>query len=211
MRTGDDRILTVPNVISVIRLCCIPVFLWLLFSQTNRGGAAVLLAAIGATDWIDGYIARRFDQGSTLGKIIDPVADRLLLGVGVVALMIDGAVPWWFGGLVLFREIAVSLAVVSLASMGARRIDVTWVGKCATFGLMTAFPLFLASHSTFSCNDIARWAAWIVGLPSLVLSYQAALGYVPLARNALREGRSGRATARADTGLSPDQKANGSD
>jgi cardiolipin synthase (CMP-forming) len=192
MRTGDDRILTVPNIISVIRLGCIPVFLWLLFSQKNRGAAAVLLAILGATDWVDGYIARRFDQGSTLGKIIDPVADRLLLGVGVVALMIDGAVPWWFGGLVLFREAVVSLAVLSLASMGARRIDVTWVGKCATFGLMTAFPLFLASRSTFSWHDIARFAAWIVGIPSLVLSYRAAMGYVPLAQNALREGRIGR-------------------
>jgi cardiolipin synthase (CMP-forming) len=192
MRTGDDRILTVPNVISVVRLCCIPVFLWLLFSQKNRGAAAVLLAVLGATDWVDGYIARRFDQGSTLGKIIDPIADRLLLGVGVVALIIDGAVPWWFGGLVLFRETVVSLAVLSLATMGARRIDVTWVGKCATFGLMTAFPLFLASRSTFSWNDIARFAAWIVGIPSLVLSYRAAWGYIPLARNALREGRNGR-------------------
>jgi cardiolipin synthase (CMP-forming) len=193
MRTGDDRILTIPNVISVIRLCCIPVFLWLLFSRKDRGTASVLLAVLGATDWVDGYIARRFDQGSTLGKIIDPVADRLLLGIGVVALMIDGAVPWWFGGLVLFREAAVSLAVLSLASMGARRIDVTWIGKCATFGLMTAFPLFLASRSTFSWNDIARYVAWIVGIPSLFLSYQAALGYVPLARSALRDGRKSRA------------------
>jgi cardiolipin synthase (CMP-forming) len=162
MRTGDDRILTIPNVISVIRLCCIPVFLWLLFSRKDRGTASVLLAVLGATDWVDGYIARRFDQGSTLGKIIDPVADRLL-------------------------------AVLSLASMGARRIDVTWIGKCATFGLMTAFPLFLASRSTFSWNDIARYVAWIVGIPSLFLSYQAALGYVPLARSALRDGRKSRA------------------
>jgi cardiolipin synthase (CMP-forming) len=207
MRTGDDRILTVPNVISVVRLCCIPVFLWLLFSHRNRGAAAVLLAVLGATDWVDGYIARRFDQGSTLGKIIDPVADRLLLGVGVVALMIDGAVPRWFGGLVLFREAVISLAVVSLATMGARRIDVTWVGKCATFGLMTAFPLFLASRSTFSWNDIARWAAWIVGIPSLVLSYQAAMGYVPLARNALREGRNGRTNASSPTNDDPEPRS----
>jgi cardiolipin synthase (CMP-forming) len=189
MRTGDSRILTVPNVISVIRLVCIPVFIWLLFSQKDRGRAAVLLAVLGATDWVDGYIARRFDQGSTLGKIIDPVADRLLLGVGVVSLMVDGAVEWWFGGLVLFREVAVSLAVVGLASLGARRIDVTWVGKCATFGLMTAFPLFLASRSEFSWNDIARWSGWIIGVPSLVLSFYAAVGYIPIARTALREGR----------------------
>jgi cardiolipin synthase (CMP-forming) len=192
MRTGDSRILTVPNVISVIRLCCIPLFVWLLFSKKDRGAAAILLAAIGATDWIDGYIARRFDQGSTLGKIIDPVADRLLLGVGVVSLMIDRSVHWWFGGLVLFREVAVSLTVVALASLGAKRIDVTWVGKCATFGMMTAFPLFLAGQSEFSWNDIARWLGWIIGIPSLVLSFYAAFAYIPIARTALREGRSGR-------------------
>lgn len=193
MRQGDSRILTVPNVISVVRLGCIPVFLWLLFSKENRGVAAVLLAAIGATDWVDGYIARRFDQGSSLGKIIDPVADRALLGIGVVALMIDGAVPWWFGSLALFREALVSLAVLGLATLGARRIDVTWIGKCATFGLMTTFPLFLASNASFSWFDFARAAAWIIGLPSLVLSYYAAVGYLPIARQALTEGRTARA------------------
>lgn len=193
MRQGDSRILTLPNVISVVRLCCIPLFLWLLFSKKDREGGAVLLAGIGTTDWIDGYIARRFDQGSTLGKIIDPVADRLLLGVGVVALMVDGAVPWWFGSLALLREALVSVGVVGLASLGARRIDVTWVGKCATFGLMTTFPLFLASKASFSWHDFARAMAWIIGIPSVALSYYAAVGYLPIAKQALSEGRTGRA------------------
>jgi cardiolipin synthase (CMP-forming) len=190
MRTGDDRILTVPNLITLVRLCCIPVFVWLLFHQKQRGNAAILLASLGATDWVDGSIARRFNQGSTLGKVLDPVADRLLLGTAVVSLMIDGAVPWWFGLLVLGREVAISIAVLGLASLGARRIDVTWVGKCATFGLMTAFPLFLASRSTWSWRDIAQVLAWIVGVPSMILSYYAAIGYLPLARTALRSGRS---------------------
>ncbi len=197
MRRGDERIVTIPNVISLGRLCCIPIFVWLLFARDDRNGAAILLAAIGATDWVDGYIARHFDQGSTLGKIIDPVADRLLLGVGVVALMIDGAVPWWFGGLTLLREVLVSLGVLGLASLGAKRIDVTWVGKCATFGLMTAFPLFLASKATFSWHDIARGAAWVIGVPSLVLSYYAAYAYLPIAKQALREGRMGRTVGKS--------------
>lgn len=184
--------LTVPNIVTLVRLCLIPVFVWLLFGRDNRGGSALLLAALGATDWVDGWIARRFDQGSTIGKILDPVADRLLLGVGVTSIIIDRSVPFWFGALVVGREIVVSVAVLAIASLGARRIDVTWVGKCATFGLMTAFPLFLASRADFSSSDVARVLAWIVGIPSLVLSYQAALGYVPIARTALREGRAGR-------------------
>jgi cardiolipin synthase len=87
---GEDRILTIPNIISVVRLLCVPVFLWLLFDQDNRVAAAGLLAVLGATDWIDGYIARHYDQVSALGKILDPVADRVLLIVGVVAILIDG-------------------------------------------------------------------------------------------------------------------------
>ena len=88
---GLDRIWTIPNLLSVIRLLCIPLFLWLLFHDDNRAGAAGLLAGLGATDWVDGYIARHFDQTSTLGKILDPTADRLLLLVGVFAILIDGA------------------------------------------------------------------------------------------------------------------------
>ena len=90
---GEDRILTIPNLLSLIRLACVPLFLWLLFGRDNRYGAAWLLAGLGATDWVDGYIARRFNQVSTLGKILDPAADRILLGVGVVAILIDGSVP----------------------------------------------------------------------------------------------------------------------
>ena len=88
-----DRRLTIPNVISVVRLCCLPLFLCLLFGRDNRAAAAWLLAALGATDLIDGYIARRFDQVSDLGKILDPVADRLLFFVGVGGIMVDGSVP----------------------------------------------------------------------------------------------------------------------
>lgn len=206
-RSGDARVLTIPNVISVVRLACVPWFLWLLFARDNRAAAAVLLAVLGATDWVDGYIARNFDQGSTLGKIVDPIADRILLGVGVGAIIIDRSVPLWVGVLVVGREIVVSVAVLVLAALGARRIDVTWWGKCGTFGLMTAFPLFLASHATFGWHRGAGVLAWIVVVPSLCFAYYAAWSYVPIARRALREGREGRAarasgaeTARTERG-----------
>ncbi|CAN5779229.1 CDP-alcohol phosphatidyltransferase family protein [soil metagenome] len=198
---GDaSRILTVPNVISLVRLLCLPIFVYLLFGRDNRAGAAGLLAALGATDWIDGYIARHFDQVSELGKVLDPVADRLLFFVGIGCILIDGTVPVWFAVLVLVREAVVAATTVVLGLMGARRIDVTWWGKAGTFGLMFAFPLFLASESTMGWADTGRFFAWFTGIPGLVFSYVAWALYLPLGLAALRGGRADRATAAAGSG-----------
>ena len=187
---GEDRILTIPNVISVVRLLCVPVFLWLLFDQENRVAAAGLLAILGATDWIDGYIARHYDQVSNLGKVLDPVADRVLLIVGVVAILIDGAAPLGVGILSLLREGLVTVAVLVLAACGAARIDVTWYGKAGTFSVMFAFPLFLwASAGDDKVNDLAYLAAWGFAIPGLILGYIALAQYVPLGLQALRDGR----------------------
>ncbi len=189
--TRTDRILTIPNVITVVRLCLLPVFLWLLFAQDDRANAAWLLAALGTTDFFDGYIARHFDQESDLGKVLDPVADRLLFFVGVGGILIDGSVPVWFAIAVLVREALVAGATLALAALGARRIDVTWYGKAGTFGLMVAFPLFLASESTLGWADQAETFAWGAGIPGLALSWFSAALYVPLARRALQESREG--------------------
>ena len=184
------RIVTIPNVITLIRLVCVPVFVWLL-ADDELLNAAALLAVLGATDWVDGWIARRFDQGSDLGKVFDPVADRILLLVAGVALIVQGSVPLVVGILVLVREVVISVAVLALAAAGARRIDVQWVGKAGTLALMFAFPLYLwadAIHGTAS--DVVLFAAWFMAVCGLVLSYYAAATYVPLARAALRDGRS---------------------
>jgi cardiolipin synthase len=188
---SPDRILTVPNLISVVRLGCVPLFLWLLFGQEDRHTAAWLLAVLGCTDWVDGYLARRWNQVSTVGKVLDPTADRLLLAVGVVAILVDGSVPALVGWLTIVREVVVGLAVVVLALLGARRIDVTWAGKSGTFGQMVAFPLFLVSHAGVNWSDIAGVLAWVAVIPGLAFSYWAAVAYVPLAREALRAGRVG--------------------
>lgn len=181
-----DRILTIPNVITIVRLCLLPVFLWLLFGKEDRAYAAWLLAFIGTTDFFDGWIARRYDQASNLGKILDPVADRLLFIVGGGGILIDGSVPTWFAVVVLTREALVSGATLVLAALGARRIDVTWFGKAGTWGLMMAFPFFLAHESALEWWQ--GWA-WLTGIPGLALSLYAAVLYVPMARTALREGR----------------------
>jgi cardiolipin synthase (CMP-forming) len=183
------NVLTLPNVITLGRLACLPVFLWLLFGKEDRVAAAALLALLGITDWVDGYLARHLGQVSELGKILDPVADRLLFFVGAGGILIDGSVPTWFAVIVLVREALVGGATVVLAALGARRIDVTWFGKAGTFGLMIAFPMFLASNSDLSWADTAWVLAWIAGIPGLALSLYAAVLYVPIARRALREGR----------------------
>jgi cardiolipin synthase len=183
------RIVTIPNMISMVRLGCAPVFVWLL-AEDDLLAAAALLAVLGASDWVDGWIARRFDQGSDLGKVLDPVADRILLLLAAVALVVQGSVPLVVGILVLVREVVVSVAVLALAAAGARRIDVQWVGKAGTLALMFAFPLYLwADAISGTASDFVLAAAWFMAVCGLVLSYYAALTYVPLARAALRDGR----------------------
>jgi cardiolipin synthase len=188
---GEDRILTIPNALSLIRLACVPLFLYLLFGRDNRQGAAWLLAALGCSDWVDGYIARRFNQVSTLGKILDPAADRVLLAVGVFAILIDGSVPAWVAWLAIAREVAVGGGVLVLAAMGARRVDVQWLGKCGAFAMMIAFPLFLVSHAGVSWRGPARDVAWVMVSFGLVFGYWSAFRYIALGRSALQKGRVG--------------------
>ena len=192
---GLDRILTAPNVITLLRLLCIPIFLWLLFGVHRQTAAAVLLAVLGATDWVDGFVARRYGQVSTFGKVLDPTADRLLVGTGVIAIMIYGAVPLWFGIATIAREVLVSAMVVLLAAMGAARIDVLWVGKAGTFGLMFAYPTFLLGYGNAGWQVPIRAIAWVTGLIGLALAWWAAGSYIAPARRALREGRAARRSA----------------
>ncbi len=190
---ASTAILTVPNVISFVRLLCMPLFLYLLFGRENRAGAAYLLAVLGATDFVDGYIARRFGQVSELGKILDPTADRLLLLVGVGGIYFDHAAPVWVIALALFREGAIAVAALALAAAGARRMDVRWFGKAGTFGLLIAFPLFLVAKADVSWADQAEVCAWIATIPGLVFGYIAAALYIPDARKAINEGRAAQA------------------
>ena len=185
----EDRILTVPNLVSLLRLAGIAVMLWILFANDDRWTAAWVWGAIGATDWVDGWWARTFDAVSELGKLLDPVTDRAVLIVGIVAVGIDGAVPWWLVALTLAREGIVAVAGIALGALGARRIDVTWRGKCATFGLYFSFPLLLAGASDVGVADWFWWAGWICAAPSLLYSYLSAAQYIPLGLEALRAGR----------------------
>src|SRR6478672_11652464 len=193
----DRGLWTVPNLISVLRLLGIPVFLWLLLGEDKPLEAGILFAVLGATDWVDGYIARRFDQGSEVGKILDPVSDRIMLIGGAVGLILSGDVPVWVGVLVLAREALLSVVTLVLAAAGARRIDVQWVGKAGTLALMFALPLFVlvAELEPSAARDVIEVITWIFTIGGLVLSYYAAALYIPLARVALRDGRAAREVA----------------
>lgn len=186
---GSSSMLTIPNAITLVRLLCVPVFLWLLFDRENRAAAAWLLAVLGMTDWVDGFLARRLGQVSTLGKVLDPAVDRLVLVTGILAILIDGSAPLWFGVAALAREIFVSGAGLVLAALGARRIDVTWWGKTGTFMLYFAFPMWLGGASTLSYAPFLNAAAWVFGIPGLMAGLVSVVVYVPAAREALREGR----------------------
>ncbi len=185
----DPPVLTLPNLITLVRLACIPIFLWLLFGREDRAAAAWLLGALGATDWVDGWIARRFDQVSELGKVLDPTVDRLLFIVGIGGIIIDGAVPLWFCWAVVAREVLLGGAMVVFTILGMDRFAVTWWGKTGTFLLMFAVPGLLLGASDFRFADVVTTASWILGIPGLFISWYAAFTYVPMMRESLSVGR----------------------
>ena len=194
LEQGEDRVFTVPNLITLCRLLCIPIFVLLLMEPDKAGWypAALLLGALGVTDGVDGYVARHFNQVSTLGKVLDPLADRLLLGTAAIAILVIGAVPLWVGVAALSREVLVAAGFLYVALAGGRRMEVSRAGKAGTFGLMCALPLFLGGAAPDDWHRIAEALAWICVVPGLALSWYAAVSYVPAARVALAESRATR-------------------
>lgn len=194
------RAATVPNGLSVARLGLAVAFAVLVLGDHERVVAAALLAVAGITDFLDGWIARRFHQETALGKILDPTVDRMLLVTAAAVIVVFGAVPLWIAAVVLSREALVALAALALAALGARRIDVLFVGKAGTFGLMCCFPLLLLGHGA------GEWALWVrdaayAGLvPALALSLAALCAYVPAARRALATRPSSAARREATPG-----------
>jgi cardiolipin synthase len=194
---STDAVRTWPNLVTVVRLAFIPLFVWLLFDTNHRAIAAWLLATLGATDWIDGFLARRLHQVSNLGKILDPVADRILVITGLLCVAAAAGVPWWFALVTLARELIVSILTLVLAALGAARIDVLWWGKVSTFTLMTSYPLFLLTtnphHAALtSWQQPIRDCTWVIAILGLTLSWIVLAGYVKPALRALRTGRQAR-------------------
>jgi CDP-diacylglycerol--glycerol-3-phosphate 3-phosphatidyltransferase len=138
-----NRVLTVPNALSVVRLALIPVFAYVLLALHANGWAVGILMFSGASDWADGKIARLLDQSSKLGVLLDPAVDRLYMVSVPVLLAISGIVPWWFVVVLLARDGLLAATLPLLRSRGLSALPVTYVGKAATFALMSGFPLVL--------------------------------------------------------------------
>jgi cardiolipin synthase len=185
-----DRLLTVPNVVTLLRLLCLPLFLYLLFGLDDRLAAGWLLGGLGATDWVDGYLARRLGQVSEFGKKFDPTVDRLVFIVAIIAVIIDGAAPVWFCVAVLARELLVGGAI-AIATLLFRLppFDVLWWGKVGTFLLLCAIPAFVIGSSDFTLDWFFWGGAWVLGIPGLVISWLTAFVYLRKIRAGLAEQR----------------------
>jgi phosphatidylglycerophosphate synthase len=138
-----DRVLTVPNLLSAVRLALIPVFVYALMFAHANGWAVAILMFSGASDWADGKIARMLNQSSRLGVLLDPAVDRLYMITVPVVMALDGIVPWWFVVALLVRDGLLAACLPLLRSRGLSALPVTYIGKAATFALMSGFPLVL--------------------------------------------------------------------
>ncbi|HEX9978690.1 MAG TPA: CDP-alcohol phosphatidyltransferase family protein [Acidimicrobiia bacterium] len=178
-------IFTIPNAISAVRIALVPVFVWLVFGRDDPTSAGLLIGGIGATDWVDGYLARRLGQVSEVGKVLDPLADRLAVAAAVVAGWVSGALPWPIAVLIAIREVLVAIGATLLAVRAHAKLDVRYIGKLATFVLYFAIPSFFLYAGTG--DAVWRWAGWGLAVPGLALYYVVAALYVGDLRRHLSE------------------------
>ncbi|KIQ19068.1 CDP-diacylglycerol--glycerol-3-phosphate 3-phosphatidyltransferase [Rhodococcus sp. MEB064] len=151
---AHDRIVTVPNALSLVRLIGVPVFLWLLLVEHAYGWALVLLLVSGATDWLDGKLARLLDQSSALGALLDPFVDRLYVVTTLVGFVIAGILPWWVALVLIGRDAILAATLLLYRRRGLAPPEVIYLGKAATFVLMSALPFLLAARVDWSGADI---------------------------------------------------------
>ena len=192
IETDPKGVVTLPNLITLIRFLTLPVFVVMLLVYDQRASAALLLGVLGMTDWVDGWIARRFNQTSEFGMVFDPFVDRALFVVGTGSVLIDGGVPLWFCSLILFREVFVGLMMLLGTMIGMKRFAVSVWGKRYTFLLMTSVPLLLLGSSSHVTAEAAKWLGWALGLPGIVMSYFVGIRYIPVVLNNVRLGRAER-------------------
>ena len=181
-----DRVLTIPNGISVARLAGVPVFLWLVLGPHADAWAVGLLIVAGLSDWLDGKIARALNQTSRLGQLLDPAADRLYIAATLIALAIRAIIPWWLVAVLAVRELTVG---VSLEMLRRRTriggLQVSLAGKAATLCLLYAFPLlFLGDHPGWG-GTLARVIGWAFAIWGTALYWQSALLYLTQIRGLL--------------------------
>jgi cardiolipin synthase (CMP-forming) len=182
-----DRVLTIPNAISAARLAGVPVFLWLVLGPRTAVAddwAVGVLIAAGLSDWLDGKIARALNQGSRLGQVLDPAADRLYIAATIVALAVRGIIPWWLVAVLALRELTVGAALAVLRRRaGFGTLQVSLVGKGATLCLLYAFPLLFLGDHPGAPATLARVIGWAFAIWGTALYWWAAMLYLTQVRS----------------------------
>ena len=183
--TQPDRVWTVPNGISLGRLLLVPVFAWLIAAGHDLAALGVLALA-GLSDWLDGVIARRFNQSSKLGAMLDPAADRLYILVTLVMLAWREIVPWWLVVVLVARDVLLAGLLPALARRGYGPLPVHFVGKAGTFALLYAFPLLLLAQWEGIVGDVAHATGWAFAWWGIAFYWLSAVLYVRQAVGLLR-------------------------
>jgi CDP-diacylglycerol--glycerol-3-phosphate 3-phosphatidyltransferase len=193
--TLPDRVWTVPNALSVLRLLGVPLFLWLLLGPQADGWAIVVLAVSGFTDWADGKLARWLNQSSRLGALLDPAADRLYIICTLIALALRDVVPAWLVAVLLGRELVLGVALLVLRRYGYPPLQVHYLGKAATFLLLYAFPMLLLADGTSPVAAVAEPFAWALTIWGAALYVLAGVFYVVQVVGIVRAERAARVAA----------------
>jgi cardiolipin synthase len=197
----SNRIWTVPNIISLIRLMGVPLFLYFLIGPHHDGLAVAVLAVGGTTDWVDGYVARRLGQVSRLGELLDPFADRLYILAALFGLTVRSVVPWWLTAALLLREAVLGVALLVLRRHGYGPPAVHYLGKTGTFVLLFAFPVMLLAHAAPAIAPVVGPIGWALAWWALGLYWAAAALYLAQTTALLRaDARSGPAPTRTAAG-----------
>lgn len=173
-----DRIFTIPNILSFLRLAGVPLFVWLILGPHADAWAVALLMLAGFTDWLDGHLARAWQQTSRLGQMLDPVADRLYIAATLISLAIRNLIPWWLVALLIAREVLLFALVPLLATRGYTSLPVHFIGKAATFCLLYAFPLVLLGAGSWPGAQVCRIFGWAFAIWGTALYWWAGLLYV---------------------------------
>jgi cardiolipin synthase len=182
-----DRIWTIPNLLTFLRLALIPVFVWLalVVEQDTAAGAVLLVGA--ASDWADGVVARRTGTISSLGRLLDPIADRLTTLAVFVVLGLRDLMPWWFIALLLARDVVLTVALFALRRHGLAPLEVRFVGKAATGCLLLGLPLLFFGTGSGGLAEGLRALGWAWVIWGAVLYWWSAFVYLGEARRAMRE------------------------
>lgn len=183
----SDKIVTIPNILSFLRILGVPLFLWLLLVPEADGWALILLVASSFTDWLDGKIARATGQITRLGQLLDPIADRLYIAAALVAFAIREIIPWWLLVIIMAREAVMAVVVLRLKRYGMVGLPVHFLGKAATFFLLFGFPLLLLGEAQGWIGEAAMVVGWALMLWGTGLYWYAAILYIRQAADILRD------------------------